>query len=63
MSRLSLDAFKAKAENININEVLEKVQGGDWSDCHGCDGTWAKIKDYIAAGFEAPVHMSSQTRD
>ena len=46
--RLSLDAFKAKAENLNTNEVLEKVQGGDWSDCHGCSGTWAKIKDYAA---------------
>jgi hypothetical protein len=47
MSRLSLDAFKTKAENVNTNEVLEKVQGGNWYDCHGCDGTWAKVKDYL----------------
>ena len=49
--RLSLDAFKAKADNVNTNEVLEKVQGGDWADCHNCDGAWAKTKSYIRAMF------------
>ncbi len=52
MKRLSLEAFKAKAENVNTSDVLEKVQGGDWSDCHGCDGTWAKIKDYLGSCLE-----------
>ena len=33
--RLSLEAFKAKAENVNTNEVLEKIKGGDASECHG----------------------------
>jgi hypothetical protein len=45
--RLSLEAFKAKAENVSTNEVLEKIQGGDWSDCHGCNGFWAKFKNYL----------------
>ena len=40
--RLSFEAFKAKAENVNTNEVLEKVQGGDWSDCHGFWGAVGK---------------------
>ena len=48
-TKLSLDAFKAKAQNANMNEVLEKVQGGDWSDCHNCDGTGAKLASYWRA--------------
>jgi|GEM_PF-2474955 len=47
--RLSLDAFKQKAESLTTDDVLEKVQGGDWSDCHGCDGTWAKAQSYWRA--------------
>jgi len=42
-SRLSLADFKAKAEITNTNDVLEKVQGGDMSDCHGFWGQLAKI--------------------
>jgi len=34
--RLSFEAFKAKAENVNTNEILEKFQGGTAVDCHGC---------------------------
>ncbi len=45
--RLSLEAFKAKVENVNTDKVLEKVQGGNWSDCHGCDGTGAKVMNYL----------------
>jgi hypothetical protein len=34
--RLSLDAFKAKANNIKESDLLEKIQGGnaDWPECH-----------------------------
>ena len=53
-TRLSLEAFKAKAENVSASEVLEKVQGGNWSDCHNCNGTWAKIKDYWWSAMDAP---------
>ena len=42
-SRLSLAEFKTKAENVNTSEVLEKVQGGDLSDCHGFWGQVGKI--------------------
>ena len=50
--KLSFEAFKAKAENVSTNEVLEKIQGGDWYDCHGCNGTAAKIKDYLREAWE-----------
>ncbi|WP_207555635.1 hypothetical protein [Tenacibaculum maritimum] len=40
--RLSLADFKAKAENVNTNEVLEKIQGGDYSECHGTLGSFYK---------------------
>ena len=63
-AKLSLEAFKAKAENVSTNEVLEKVQGGNWSDCHGCDGTWAKIKSYakeMLAGDYDPRQISAGT--
>ncbi|WP_157766137.1 hypothetical protein [Aquimarina aggregata] len=41
--RLSLDAFKAKADKIETNEILEKVQGGEWGDCHGYLGAVSKF--------------------
>ena len=34
-NRLSLADLKAKANATETNAVLEKVQGGSWSDCHG----------------------------
>ena len=34
-TRLNLAEFKARAENTNTNKILEKVQGGDMSSCHG----------------------------
>jgi hypothetical protein len=40
--RLSLADFKAKAENTNTNEILEKVQGGESSGCHGYWGQVGK---------------------
>ena len=40
--RLSLEDFKAKAANINTNEVLEKIHGGDAEYCHGFWGQVAK---------------------
>jgi len=33
-ARLSLADFKAKAEKVINDEVLEKVQGGTLGDCH-----------------------------
>jgi len=41
MKKLSLDAFKEKAEHIQEEDVLKKIQGG-LSDCHGFFGRLAK---------------------
>ena len=35
MSKLSLDAFIAKAELTNEKIALESIQGGNLFDCHG----------------------------
>ena len=40
--RLSFEAFKAKAENVNTNEILEKFQGGA-IECHGCSTQAGKV--------------------
>ncbi len=40
--RLSFDAFKTKVENVNTNEVLEKIQGG--TDFLGCHGFWGQME-------------------
>ncbi|WP_421803522.1 hypothetical protein [Flagellimonas sp.] len=42
-ARLSLEAFKAKAENVSTKEVLEKVQGGSASECHGVSTQLGKV--------------------
>lgn len=44
--------FKAKAENLKSDDVLAKIQGGDWSDCHGCSSGWAKAVSYLQAAFD-----------
>jgi|TARA_B110000259_G_scaffold126929_1_gene143553 hypothetical protein len=46
--RLSLAEFKAKAENTNTNEILEKVQGGSMSSCHGY---WGQVGKSIEHGW------------
>lgn len=33
--KLSLDAFKAIADNVQNEEVMNSIEGGTWSDCHG----------------------------
>lgn len=40
--RLSLVELKAKANVTDKSEMLEKVQGGTWSDCHGWSGGLGK---------------------
>jgi|TARA_B110000037_G_C17127386_1_gene508849 hypothetical protein len=55
-TKLSLADFKAKAENVNTNEVLEKVQGGDWGDCHGFWGQAAKgFDNWVAGNMNDPL--------
>jgi hypothetical protein len=50
-SKLSLDAFKAKAETVDQTKLLETVQGGGWSDCHGFSGSLGKAADAAFDGF------------
>ncbi|WP_454045897.1 hypothetical protein [Chryseobacterium sp. Marseille-Q8038] len=40
--KLSLDAFKKMAEKVQTEEVMQKVEGGDWTDCHGISGALVK---------------------
>jgi hypothetical protein len=40
--KLSLDEFKALEKNVKIEEAMEQVNGGNWSDCHGFWGTVGK---------------------
>lgn len=44
--KLTLDSFKEKAESVATNDILEKVQGGDWFDCHNCSSTWEKARSF-----------------
>ncbi len=46
-SKLSLDAFKAKAETVDQTKLLESVQGGGWSDCHGISGSLGKAASAV----------------
>jgi hypothetical protein len=48
-SRLSLADFKAKAENTSTNEILEKVQGGQSSGCHGY---WGQVVKSLEHGLD-----------
>ncbi|WP_207555636.1 hypothetical protein [Tenacibaculum maritimum] len=50
--RLSLADFKAKAENVNTNEVLEKIQGGEMDDCHNTTNLIKIGAEYLAWWIE-----------
>ena len=57
--KLSLDAFKAMAENVQEQEVMSQIEGGSWSDCHGFWGYLGKAfrrhqesSDGNSVGFE-----------
>ncbi|CAA7197319.1 hypothetical protein [Chryseobacterium potabilaquae] len=41
--KISLDAFKEMAEKVQTEEVMQKVEGGDQSDCHGFWGQAHKV--------------------
>ena len=52
--RLTLADFKAKADQANLVESLEAIQGGNLSDCHGFFGAVGKafraVHDNIMSG-------------
>lgn len=46
--KLSLDAFKEMANNVQSEDILAKIGGGEaapvQSDCHG---VWARFEKYL----------------
>lgn len=54
---MSLDAFKAKAENENLEVALDSIQGGGLFNCHGKAGQVGKaiggVLDDIKIGYGA----------
>lgn len=46
--KLSLDAFKEMTEKVQKEEVMQKLEGGDLSVCHGALGQAHKF--LVAAG-------------
>lgn len=45
--KLSLDAFKAMADNVQTEEAMSKIEGGlenSWSDCHGF---WGQLHKFV----------------
>lgn len=42
--KLSLDAFKAMADSVQTDEVMESIEGGSWSDCHGF---WGQTRKFL----------------
>lgn len=39
-SKMSLEAFKAKAENQNVEIAMDNIQGGNLFNCHG---RWGQV--------------------
>lgn len=50
IKKLSLAELKEKANNISQNEMMEKIQGGTWSDCHGF---WGGLHKAIIMTWES----------
>ncbi|MFZ4927974.1 hypothetical protein [Chryseobacterium sp. Mn2064] len=46
--KLSLDAFKAMAEKVQTEEVMQKIEGGDAAECHGFAGQARKVAREIS---------------
>lgn len=46
--KLSLDAFKAMANNVQSEELMEQIEGGNLFDCHGYwGGVGKQIRDTL----------------
>lgn len=46
--RMSLEAFKANAENKNVEIALDNIQGGSLFNCHGKWGQVGKaVGDWV----------------
>lgn len=54
VKKLTLAELKAKANSIEQNEALEKIQGGGFNDCHGRSGQVGKsFYNEVDKGFDA----------
>ncbi len=58
---MSLDAFKAKAENENLEVALDSIQGGSLFNCHGNAGQAGKkimnwVTDRVDNAIEAWIN-------
>jgi hypothetical protein len=42
--KLSFDAFKQMAECVQSQDVMEQIEGGSWSDCHGF---WGQLHKFL----------------
>lgn len=42
MQKLSLDALKVRAEQVQTNEMMNQIEGGGLFDCHGFWGSVGK---------------------
>ena len=51
MSKLTLDAFIAKAELTDEKIALESIQGGNLFDCHGKWGQVGKTVGNVLVGL------------
>ena len=40
--KLSLNAFKAMADNVQTEDVMNQIEGGSLFDCHGLWGDFGK---------------------
>lgn len=45
--KLSFEAFKAMADNVQTEDVLNQIEGGNLTDCHGFWGWVGKKADKI----------------
>lgn len=50
--KLSLDAFKEMANEVQSEEVLKQIEGGTWGDCHGY---WGKLGKYFDDDYRLPI--------
>ena len=46
--KLSLNAFKAMADNVQTEDVMNQIEGGNLFDCHGDWGAVGKrVRDIV----------------
>lgn len=48
--KLSFDAFKSMADNVQSDEVMQQIEGGNLFDCHGFWGEVGKATGRFLEG-------------